>query len=93
MYNFVMTYDDIRAKLVDLPFKPFRMHLSDGSRIDVVNVGMAVPGLNSVLLPYKLGKDPEGNQIVAYWRTVAYSHIVQFGDIDETIEHKRRKRK
>jgi hypothetical protein len=32
-----MRPDDIRELLADEPFVPFRLHLSDGSRYDVLN--------------------------------------------------------
>lgn len=77
----------------DHPFKPFRVHLSDGSRLDVTEAGMMVVGATSAVLPSVWGKDEDGYRIAKHWRTISLDHIVQFGDIDETIENKRRKRK
>jgi hypothetical protein len=77
----------------DQPFKPFRVHLSDGSRIDVTLAGMMVVGLSSAVLPTVWTKDEDGNRVAKHWRTIAIDHIVQIGDIDETVENKHRKRK
>ena len=67
--------------------------MSDGSKLDVPDDGMFVIGEDSAVLPSVWAKDDEGMRYAKHWRTIAISHIVQFGDIDETIEHKRRKRK
>jgi hypothetical protein len=69
------------------------MHLSDGSRLDVTDPGMLVLGYSSVLLPSGWMKDEDGLRVAKNWRTVAYSHIVQFGDVDEIVDNKKRKRK
>jgi hypothetical protein len=87
-----MRAKDILDRMHDEPFKPFRVHLSDGSKIDVTMPGMVVVGASSVVLPSVWGKDEDGYRIAKHWRTIALSHIVQFGDINETVEGKRRKR-
>ncbi len=84
---------DILDRLHDNPFRPFRIHLSDGSRLDVTNAGLIMVGESSAVLPTAFTKDDEGRPLVKHWRTIAIDHIVQLGDIDETIEGKRRKRK
>ncbi len=84
---------DLLDRMNDKPFKPFRVHLSDGSQVNVNDSGMVMIGESSVILPTIWTKDEEGRRFVKHWRTIAISHIVQLGDIDETVEGKRRKRK
>ena len=54
---------------------------------------MVVIGRTRAVLPSVWEKDDEGNRIAKHWRTIALAHIVQFGDINETVEGKRPKRK
>jgi hypothetical protein len=84
---------DLLKRVNDRPFKPFRIHLSDGSRLDVTDPGMMIVGESSAVLPSVWTKDEDGHRLAKYWRTIALSHIVQFGDIDETVDGKKRKRK
>ena len=88
-----MRRDDLVHKIQDRPFKPFRIHLSDGSRMDVVDAGMFIIGETTAVLPSVWSKDDEGYKFAKHWRTIDFSHIVQFGDINETVENKRRRRK
>ncbi len=83
---------DLLSRLQDQPFKPFRMHLSDGTKLDVTEPGMIVVGMNSAVVPVKWGKDEDGHKLARNWRTIALAHIVQFSDINGG-NGKRRKRK
>ena len=42
-----MTHHDLLRKLNDVPFKPFRIRLSNSSAIDVVNAGSIIVGESS----------------------------------------------
>ena len=84
-----MTARDLNHRLYDSPFRPFRIHLSDGSTIPVTNAGMVLVGPTSAILPTELGRDPDGHPLVHRWRTIALAHIVQFSDIDEPVMGKR----
>jgi len=88
-----MRLRDITHRLNDLPFKPFKIHLSDGSSVIVRDAGGAILGQSSIVLPTEYAKDEDGLKIAKHWRTIAYSHMVQFSEIDETVEGKQRKRK
>ena len=88
-----MTRVDINHRLYDNPFRPFRIHLSDGSTIPVSNAGMVLVEESSVILPTEMVRDSEGYPLVKRWRTVALSHMVQFSDLDESIGEKRPKKK
>ena len=84
---------DLLDRLNDQPFKPFRVHLSDGSKVDVSEPGMIVVGESSAIMPTVWTRDDEGRRLARHWRTISIGHIVQIGDIDEAVEGKRRKRK
>ena len=86
-----MTAFDVNQRLHDTPFRPFRIHLSDGSNIPVTNAGLVIVGESSVILPTELGHDSGGFPLVRRWRTVAISHMVQF--TDESNSGKRPKRR
>ena len=86
-----MTTRDLNHRLYDQPFRPFRIHLGDGTTIPVVNAGLALVGPSSAVLPVELGRDPDGFPVVNRWRTIALSHIVQFSDVDEPVTGKRPK--
>jgi hypothetical protein len=88
-----MTAVDINHRLYDTPFRPFRIHLSDGTTIPVTNAGMVLVGPTSVILPTELGRDSEGHPLVNRWRTIALAHMVQFSDIDEAVTGKQSKRR
>jgi hypothetical protein len=88
-----MQAHDLNHRLYDQPFRPFRIHLSDGSSVTVSNGGMLLVGESSVILPVELGRDSEGYPLVKRWRTVALSHMVQFSNLDAPVSEKKRKRK
>jgi hypothetical protein len=88
-----MKAGDLLDRLEDRPFKPFRMHMSDGSRLDVTDSGLIMVGESSAIMPTAWTKDDEGRKLIKHWRTVAIDHIVQIGDINETVDGKHRKRK
>jgi hypothetical protein len=88
-----MTSSDLNRRLYDIPFRPFRIHLSDGSSIPVNNGNMILVEESSAIVPTEMGHDPEGYPLVKRWRTVALSHMVQFSDVDEPIADKRPKKR
>jgi hypothetical protein len=87
-----MRTKDLLSRLNDLPFRPFRIHLSDGTSIPVSDPGMILVSPSSAVLPTEYGKH-DGERVVTRWRTVALSHMVQFSDLDEPIGGKQRRRK
>ena len=84
---------DINQRLYDQPFRPFRIHLSDGTAIPVTNGGLVLVSESSAILPVEMGKDTQGFPLVKRWRTVAIAHMVQFSDIDEPVTGKRPKKR
>lgn len=87
-----MRAEDLMNRLQDEPFRPFRIHLSDGSTLDVPQGGMVIVGKSSAVLPSRFERDDEGRRIAARWRTIALIHIVQFSDLDERGNGKGRRR-
>ena len=88
-----MKAEDLNHKLYDNPFRPFRIHLSDGSNIPVTNGGTILVGESSAIVPTEMGRDSEGHPLVLRLRTVALSHMVHFGDVNEPISGKRPKKR
>ena len=88
-----MRAEDLLNRLQDEPFRPFRIHLSDGSTLDVPQGGMVIVGKSSAVLPSRFERDDEGRRIAARWRTIALVHIVQFSDLDEHVNGKGRRRR
>jgi hypothetical protein len=87
-----MTATDLNHRLYDTPFRPFRVHLSDGSNIPV-NAGMVLVGESSAVLPTEVGHDSDGYPLVRRWRTISLAHIVQFSGADEPVTGKRPKKR
>ena len=88
-----MTASDLNKRLYDQPFKPFRIHLSDGSSVPLMNSGMVLVGETSAIVPTETGHDSDGYPLVKRWRTLALAHIVQFSDLDEPVSGKGGRRK
>jgi hypothetical protein len=86
-----MTASDLNHRLYDAPFKAFKIHLTDGSSVNVANAGMVLVGESSVIVPIEIARDTEGYPLVKRWRTLALAHMVQFSDIDEPVSGKRPK--
>jgi hypothetical protein len=88
-----MTAGNLNLRRYDSPFRPFGIHLSDGTTIPIANAGTVMVTESTALLPVELGKDDQGFPLVRRWRTVALSHMVQFSDIDEPVMGKRPKKR
>ena len=55
-----MTIRDINHRLHDQPFKPFRIDLSDGSAIPVMNARLVLVSETSAILATEVGHDSDG---------------------------------
>lgn len=88
-----MTPTDLNHKIYDAPFRPFRIHLSDGTAIPVSNAALVMVGESSAVVATEVGHDPEGFPLVKRWRTLALAHMVQFSDLDEPVTGKRPKKR
>jgi hypothetical protein len=73
---------DLAKRLfLDQPFKPFRIHLDDGARIDVREPRMIIVGKSTAVVPTRWATDEDGYAYVADWQTIALAHIVRFTDL------------
>lgn len=88
----VMQLHDFLKRLYDMPFRPFRVHISDGSVVEVAQPGMVIPSDTTVILPTMFGTDEEGHRYAKRWRTIALDHITQFSGVETSDNGKRRKR-
>jgi hypothetical protein len=83
-----MRAPDLIRKLHDHPFRPFRIHLSDGTAIPVREPLMITVGRSSAVVPTEFGM-MDGEKVVERWRTIAIDHVVRFADMDEPMTGKR----
>lgn len=88
-----MRPDDLLKRLEDQPFKPFRVHLSDGTVLDVTSPGDVVVGPSTAMLFTRFGRTEQGRRIVEDWRTIALMHITQFSDIRDGRNGRRHRRR
>jgi len=88
-----MRPSDLLNRLSDQPFRPFCIHLSDGTKLDVIEPNMVIVGQSSAVLPTEFTTDDEGDRVAKRWRTVALLHMVQFTDLDERRNGGRRRRR
>ena len=73
---------DLNRRLEDQPFRPFRIHLSDGSFVDVTEPRMVIVGPTSAIVPTKWSSDANGRPVAEDWRTIILVHMVQFSDLN-----------
>ena len=86
-----MRATDLLKRLADRPFKPFRIHLSDGTKLDIREPGMVIVGRSSAVLPSRFAWEEDGYRVALDWRTVALTHMVQFTDLPARRNSKRRR--
>lgn len=87
-----MQLEDMLKRLNDMPFRPFRIHVSDGSVIEVSQPGMVIPSDTTVILATMFGADAEGHRYAKRWRTVALGHITRFSDGENEPKKRPRRR-
>ena len=83
---------ELLGRLEDRPFKPFRIHVSDGTILDVPEPWAILVGLNAAVVSSRFGRDEEGHLAATRWRTVDLVHITQLNDIDDNGNGRRRGR-
>jgi hypothetical protein len=88
-----MRAEDLVHRLHDEPFKPFRVHLSDRTVLDVIEPGMVIIGESTAVLPIEFGREADGYRLARRWRTIALAHITQFSDLDARVNGKNRRRR
>lgn len=88
-----MSNHDLLRKLGGVPFKPFRLKLSNATAIDVTEPGSVIVGDTSAVLPVEVYTDAEGFRIVKNWKTIALSHVVEFSDLETKDRGPKRRKK
>lgn len=86
-----MTYHDLARKLNDVPFKPFRIRLSNASAIDMREPGSVIIGESSAVVPVEMVIDDRGVRVARDWKTISISHIVEFIDFKDDQGPKRKR--
>jgi hypothetical protein len=77
-----MSPQDLLNRLHDVPFKPFRVRLTNNTVIDITDPGLVVVGPTSAVMPIQTAKDDFGYTLVTQWRTIALSLMMEFADIE-----------
>lgn len=84
---------DLQKRLEDQPFQPFRIHLTDGTIINVERPGMVIVGIATAVLPTEYKIDGDGARVATDFRTINLRHIVQFSDVPAKSSGQRRKKR
>jgi hypothetical protein len=79
----MITAKQVRQLLTAHPFRPFRVHLSDGSHYDVPNHDAAIVEHNTVDIGVNLDPDGIAERLVR----CAILHIVKLEDREAGIAH------
>lgn len=82
---------DILDRIEDPRFKPFRLHVSDGTTVDVTAPRGVVVGKTSSLFVDRWGRASDGRPIAVHWRTIDNAHITQFNDLPHSGNGHRRR--
>jgi hypothetical protein len=84
-----MRPDDVLEKLKTVPFKPFRLHLSDGTKFDIRHPECAIVTRSKVVVGVPDTKGPQG----LAQRTVDCSllHITHMTDVNGGTKSSRRR--
>lgn len=84
--------EDLLSRIEDEPFRPFRIHLTDGDTIDVLEQQTASVGRTTAILPKRYSREADGSLVAETWRTIALVHIVQLSDIEDEQNGKSRRK-
>jgi hypothetical protein len=79
----MITAKQVRDLITANPFKPFRIHKSDGSHHDVLNRDMAIVERNTIDIGVNL--DPDG--IAGGLVRCSILHIVKLADLEAGVAH------
>ena len=76
-----MVYLDLRRKLDDQPFQPFRIRMQNSTIYDIAEPWMLVVGETTALIAMNVFDDEHGYRVARGWRTVSIAHIQEFEDL------------
>jgi hypothetical protein len=77
----MITAKQIRDLLKAEPFKPFRIHMSDGSHHDITNHDMAFVGKNTV----EIGLNLDPDRFAEYFTRCSILHITKLEDLAANV--------
>jgi len=83
---------DLQKRLEDQPFRPFRIHLTDGTLIDVREPRMVIIGIATAVLPLRFKTDSDGARVADDFRTISLRQIVQFSELNTRANGHRKRR-
>jgi hypothetical protein len=86
-----MTYRDLGKRLIDQPFRPFRIRMVNNTTYDILEPWMVTLGKSSAFIVTQFERDREGIIVATDWRTVSIPLMIEFSDI-ERKESPRKKR-
>ena len=78
----MITAKQVRDLITVNPFKPFRVHLSDGSHYDVPNRDAAIVEKNTIDIGINLDPDGIADGLVR----CSILHIVKLADIADSVQ-------
>ena len=84
---------DLINRLSNYPFKPFRVYLSDGTKVDVVQSFLVSVGATSAVLLAATREDEDGHPVALRWQTVALLHMMRSTELNEFRPHGRKRSK
>lgn len=79
----MITAKRVRDLITANPFKPFRIHMSDGSHHDVTNRDMAIVERNTIDIGVNLDPDGIAGGLVRF----SILHIVKLADLEPQVQH------
>ena len=85
-----MNYWDLLRRVNDMPFRPFRMKLSNDTVIDVLDPSMMTVGKTSAIVVTQSAQDELGYRVALDWKTISIIHIVEISDLPIKPQQKRR---
>jgi hypothetical protein len=88
-----MRTNELLSRLEDRPFRPFRIHVSDGTVLDVPEPWSISVGRTAAMIASRFQRDEEGHVLATRWRLVDLVHVTQISDLDEDRNGRRARRK
>jgi hypothetical protein len=88
-----MRASELTNRLKGQPFKPFRIHMSDGNVFDILYPGMVLVGRDQAVIPRGLYTNQEGRPIPTGFRTVSLENMVEISELRAPSNGRGRRKK
>jgi hypothetical protein len=76
----MFTAEHFKERLNEIPFRPFRIHMSDGKSYDIANHDVALVKRHAV----EIGLDPDQNSIAERFVHCAMIHMSRVEDLERS---------